>query len=987
MSQTNPDHGGKVRLFEGTNWLLSPKPDKSEGYRRLFLAERGVGMILTKWLGYWSVWLIGLVLLQGSQLKAQSVLAEQVVIDQARAHWVSADLILLSLPENLRSNQTKAVLYHSYDQDIQWQEQGKRLTGDRINLESSAVPAFIRERFPHLSGFSGYRLPSQSSEKIQRLLQSRLVLGVVDVASQSRVLLATNLQTTGVIDEQFYTDQALGIVSSTDQMQVRFWSPLAQQVNLLVFNPDKQFQQRYPMNQGKTGVWNLTAVPAKQWLDQGWYYVYEISGWHPGSSGGVSTWTVTDPWGVSLAENGLYSQFLDLNAPTHKPQGWDESRLPGINPADISIYEMHIRDFSSGDASVPRQLSGTYGAFALNGLEGRKLSAGMKHLQALQQAGLTHIQTLPASDFGSVNESTTARLDLNSLFSELCTRAKAPAGMCQGYQGKTIAEVFAEEGPESDRVQAWNKWLRGQDGFNWGYDPVHYGIPEGSYASDADGSARVLEFRQMVKGLNDIGLRVSLDVVYNHMMESGLDPLGVLDRAVPGYFHRRDPVTGKIYTSSCCQNTASEHLMMEKLMVDTLKRWADDYHVSAFRFDLMGHHMLSNMKKVQQALGPGIYLYGEGWDFGELKDNPRGVNAIQRNLAGSGIGAFNDRFRDALRGGGVFDCGVLLYQQGILNGLYYDDSVRGGLFTSRVPGADCTKPEDFASLPLADKKAALLSAMDRLRLSLAGSLQSFTFENYQGQTVRGDQVGYGDQAAGWTGSPVEVINYISKHDNQTLFDINQMKLPPGTPMNERVDVQSLGLGVNLMAAGIPFFQFGADLLRSKSLQRDSYDSGDWYNLVDLSLATSRWNRGLPRADKDGINWPFMLPVIRDPSITPDRAAKELVRDRFLDFLKLRYSTPLLRLDDAESVLARMKFHNTGPDQIPGVIAFTMSDESPLVDLDPARTKLLVLINFTKQEVVWNDVPGYQLHALSPSGRAVGDGEYVVTPRSIGVWEK
>ena len=192
-------------------------------------------------------------------------------------------------------------------------------------------------------------------------------------------------------------------------------------------------------------------------------------------------------------------------------------------------------------------------------------------------------------------------------------------------------------------------------------------MPEGSYSTNPDGPARIVEFREMVQALNKMGLRVVMDVVYNHTNASGQNPKSVLDRIVPGYYHRLND-SGAVETSTCCSNTASEHNMMEKLMVDSVVTWAKDYKVDGFRFDLMGHHMMSNMLKVRAALdaltlaqdgvdGKSIYMYGEGWNFGEVADNARGVNATQLNLAGTGIGTFNDRSRDAVRGIGPFDSG------------------------------------------------------------------------------------------------------------------------------------------------------------------------------------------------------------------------------------------------------------------------------------------------------------------------------------------
>jgi pullulanase/glycogen debranching enzyme len=187
--------------------------------------------------------------------------------------------------------------------------------------------------------------------------------------------------------------------------------------------------------------------------------------------------------------------------------------------------------------------------------------------------------------------------------------------------------------------------------------------PEGSYATNPDGTARIAEFRTMVGALHRNGLRVVLDQVFNHTSASGQDATSVLDRIVPGYYHRLDPRTGAVETSTCCQDVATEHSMAEKMMVDAVVTWARDYKVDGFRFDLMGHASRANMLAVRRALdaltlrrdgvdGRRIYLYGEGWNFGPVADNARFLQATQGQLGGTGIGTFSDRLRDAVRGGG-----------------------------------------------------------------------------------------------------------------------------------------------------------------------------------------------------------------------------------------------------------------------------------------------------------------------------------------------
>jgi pullulanase-type alpha-1,6-glucosidase len=281
--------------------------------------------------------------------------------------------------------------------------------------------------------------------------------------------------------------------------------------------------------------------------------------------------------------------------------------------------------------------------------------------------------------------------------------------------------VIPAAAPDSDQQQAAVMANAGLDGFNWGYDPFHYTVPEGSYSTSPDGAARITEFRAMVQALHAAGLRVVMDVVYNHTNASGQAAKSVLDKVVPGYYHRLN-ADGAVETSTCCANTASEHAMFEKLM---LIRWRpSQYGVDGFRFDLMGHHMKDNMLKVQStlaAIDPTIYLYGEGWNFGEVANNARWVNATQLNMAGTGIGTFSDRLRDAVRGGGPFDGGdSLVANQGFINGLWYDPNDKNS-------GSD-------------SEKAKLLLYADQIRVGLAGNLADYEFVDRNGNVVKGSEV-------------------------------------------------------------------------------------------------------------------------------------------------------------------------------------------------------------------------------------------------------
>ncbi len=398
---------------------------------------------------------------------------------------------------------------------------------------------------------------------------------------------------------------------------------------------------------------------------------------------------------------------------------------------------------------------------------------------------------------------------------------------------------------------------------------------------------------------------------------------------VPGYYHRLN-ANGDIERSTCCENTASEHKMMEKFMVDSLMVWAELYKVDSFRFDLMGHHSKANMQTIKDQLatlneadhgvnGEDIYLYGEGWNFGEVADDARFEQATQINMAGTGIGTFNDRFRDAVRGGSPFDTGLgHVANQSFINGLYYDPNAENSGSTGELE--------------------QLMRTTDRIRIGLIGSLRDYEFTDWQGNPATGD---YG-ATVGYTLNPQESINYIEKHDNETLFDINQYKIPLNRNLDDRVRVHNMGGSLVLLAQGVPFMQAGQELMRSKSMDRDSYDSGDWFNLLDYSYQDNGWGRGLPPAHSNEANWDVMQPRLADSTLA---VGEEQIRQALAhtkEMLSIRHSSKLFRLETAEQIQAQISFHNTGAEQKAALIAMQIKDNED--DLDPERETVMVLFN-------------------------------------------
>ena len=723
------------------------------------------------------------------------------------------------------------------------------------------------------------------------MLQGQLLLTHED--SRGNVIAATMLQSPGALDD-LYADAAagakLGARPDANGLDLAVWAPTARAVATCLYPDDAAAATAVqPLaRDAASGVWRGAASSAQG----GPYYLYLVDVFVPGL--GLVRNRVTDPYATSLGADSHRSMALDLADPRLAPTGWAADQAPATVAAtpDMSIYEVHVRDFSIADATVPAAHRGKYLAFSDAG------SAGMRHLQALAQAGLTDVHLLPVFDFPTVPE----------------TGCVTPA---------------LDGTPSGESQQAAASAVAARDCFNWGYDPVHYSAPEGSYASDPHGGrVRVREFRAMVQALHAAGLRVGMDVVYNHMTASGQREIAVLDRIVPGYYHRLDD-KGAVARSTCCDNTATEHAMMARLMLDSVSQWARDYHVDGFRFDLMGHQpraaMVALRDRLRRETGREPALIGEGWNFGEVADGARFVQASQLSLNGTGIGTFSDRGRDAARGGGAGDKGAaMIANQGWLNGLVYAPNASGAMHDP----------------------AELCTAADMLRVGLAGSLRDFAMTTCDGTRKTLAQIPYGgSQPAGYASQPSEVVNYVENHDNQTLFDIGVLRLPRDTSSADRARVQVLGMALVAFSQGVAYFHAGVDLLRSKSLDRNSYDSGDSFNRLDWSGQDNGFGHGLPPKQDNGADWDLLRPLLANPAIKPTPADIAFARDAFRDLLRIRASTPLFHLRDPAEVARRLRFPNSGPGQNPVVVAGLLDGVGRS---DAVFDKLLYLLNASPQ---------------------------------------
>jgi pullulanase len=767
---------------------------------------------------------------------------EQILL---RAHWLDRQTI--ALPESdVQPNRRFQLLYGSDE--------------TAIDL-APAKP----EKYPQLAGCEFFELPSGTKIEILKTA----LKGPLGVVTKSRDY-ATGVQSAGVLDDLFAYAGKLGPHFENDQYEnisVTVWAPTAQSVKLLLFRGanDTEPADTVAMIEAD-GVWS--AEIESSWRNQ--YYLFAVKVYVPRLDEIVEN-IVSDPYSPDLALNGSKSRLTDLNDAHTKPEGWDEHGSPQIGSNnELTIWELHVRDFSANDESVPADQRGTYLAFTAPD------SNGMRHLRRLADAGIKAVHLLPTFHNASVNEDK--------------SQWQSPGDLSR-YP------------PDSTEQQAAVAKVQNNDGFNWGYDPVNYFAPEGSYAVDP--YERVKEYRAMVQALHGAGLRVIQDQVFNHTHSSGQGKDSVLDKIVPGYYFRLD-ANGNVRNNTCCSDTASEHRMMEKLMVDCLVQNARHYKIDGFRFDLMGYHYVANMLHIKEALPPDVYLYGEGWFTGETAGNPLMPNATQTNMHGTGIGTFNDRVRDAVRGGSPFS-------------------------DPRVPG--------FVTGSYGEG--------DWIRAALAGNMRDFSFTDSHGETMKAGAMNYDGDPVGYTASPIECVNFCSVHDNQVLFDGIQLKASSNDDTATRARRQVLALSIIALGQGIPFFHAGDELLRSKDMDNNSYNSGDWFNRLDFSYQSNNWGIGLPLAADNQEYWPIMQPLLANAALKPSTKDILYTRDAFEALLRVRGSSGLFAMQTLAEVQKNLTFLRTGE----GVIAM-------LLDANGGNyhgfQRLLVVFNATTSAVQLQD---------------------------------
>ncbi|GGY53658.1 pullulanase-type alpha-1,6-glucosidase [Streptomyces omiyaensis] len=852
---------------------------------------------------------------------------------KAEAQWIDRNTVVWKVKAN---DSTSQQLVYAPEGGITVTDGALSSEGRWLRLNAGALTDAQKAKFPHLKDYPAFTVDARDADRVRASLRGQLI--ATQRAANGALLAATGVQTAGVLDDLYAAKAVradLGPVFDRGRPTLSLWAPTAHSVALEIDG------RTVPMRRDDaSGVWRATGP--KSWAGKPYRYVVKV--WAPTVQKLVEN-RVTDPYSTALTADSARSLVVDLSDPKLAPAGWKGLEKPAAVPLrDARIQELHVRDFSIADPTAKADHRGTFLAFTDKG------SKGSQHLKALAESGTNYVHLLPAFDIGTIPEKKSGQT--------------APA--CD-------LKVYA---PDSEEQQACVAAAAAKDAYNWGYDPLHYTVPEGSYSTDPDGTRRTVEFRQMVQALNGQGLRTVMDVVYNHTVAAGQSDKSVLDRIVPGYYQRLQ-ADGSVATSTCCANTAPENAMMGKLVVDSVVTWAKQYKVDGFRFDLMGHHPKENILAVREALdaltvaedgvdGKAIVLYGEGWNFGEIADDARFVQATQKNMAGTGVATFSDRARDAVRGGGPFDedPGV----QGFASGLYTDPNA------STANGT----PEQ--------QKARLLHYQDLIKVGLTGNLADYTFTDTSGRPVKGSEVDYNGSPAGYAAVPGDALAYADAHDNETLYDALAFKLPAGTSAADRARMQVLAMATATLSQGPALSQAGSDLLRSKSLDRNSYDSGDWFNAIHWDCRDGNgFGIGLPPAADNKAKWGFGKPLLTLPNLTPGCAEIDGASAAYRDLQKIRATEPAFSLATAGQVQSALSFPLSGTDETPGVITMRLGD-------------LVVVFNATpgerKQTVGGLAGQAYALHPVQANGSdataktasyEAGSGTFTVPARTVAVF--
>ena len=554
-----------------------------------------------------------------------------------------------------------------------------------------------------------------------------------------------NVYSTQSFEEMYtYEGNDLGATWSSEKTAFRLWAPTAKSVKVNLYRSGTPGENDLIEQLEMTADVNGTWIAEKAGDLNGTYYTYEVE---------VNGKTVEacDPYARTTGVNGKRAMIIDLDATN--PEGWENDTDPhaGNKITDAVIYELHVRDLSIDESSGIQNKGKYLGLIETGTTNAAGVPTGLDHIKNL---GVTHIHLLPVYDYGSVDES---KLDT----------------------------------PQ----------------FNWGYDPVNYNVPEGSYSTDPyKGEVRVAEMKQMVKGLHDNGISVVMDVVYNHVYNA---EAFCFNQIVPQYFSRVSNSGSYSNGSGCGNDTASERAMVKKYIVDSVVYWADEYHIDGFRFDLVGLIDTETINAIIEEVHkthPNVIFYGEGWTMTTNVTKQGYTMTTQANSTQTPEFAF---FSDTIR-----------------------DALKGSVFNNNETGY----------------------------VSGEGVNASVVAKSFLG-------------SAFWCKSPTQTINYASCHDNMSLFD-RLTQSTPNASVEDRIKMNNLTAAIYLTAQGVPFFQAGEEMLRSKPLPDGTFDHNS-YTSPD-SVNSLKW---------DNLN----DPVYKD------------VYDYYKGLIDFRQAHPGLRMTSAEEI--------------------------------------------------------------------------------------
>jgi len=523
------------------------------------------------------------------------------------------------------------------------------------------------------------------------------------------------------IDYPVYTGKDLGLTYTPTAATFKIWAPTATAAKLNIYKSDLggTAVRSITMNKGVNGVWQIT-VPENLKNN---YYTFQVN------IGNTWSEEVVDPYAKACGTNGLRAQVIDLKETN--PVGWDKDKSPNFSVAnkqtDALIYELHVRDASIHASSGIKNKGKFLGLAELGTKNKTGQLTGLSHIKEL---GVTHIHLLPFYDYNSVDETKSA-------------------------------------------VQ-----------YNWGYDPVNYNIPEGSYSTNpSDGKVRIRELKELIKTMHSNGLRIIMDVVYNHTALTKNSNFNIL---VPDYYYRKRADGSFSDASSCGNETASEKAMFQKFMIESVVYWVNEYHIDGFRFDLMGIHDIQTMNMISDTLHkikPSIVLYGEGWTSSS-SPLPEDKRALKKNAAQlNGIAVFSDDMRDGIKGS-VFNI---------------DDR---GFATGNTSNSESVK----------------------FGVVAAGKHPQINYS----------KVNYSKEP--YTAGPAGLINYADCHDNNILWDKIELSFKSASAA-ERTKMHELAYAIVLTAQGASFLHAGTEFLRTKNGVENSFDKGDVVNGIDWNLKT------------------------------------------------------------------------------------------------------------------------------------------------------